>query len=130
MARVFSRGEGKKLGLPGRESLQIISGEVGARSVTLRLATIPVSRPGDNLRRPHQHCDFEECIYVLGGTGVTLAESGDFNLRPGDTILIPPGEKHMTQNTGNLPLQLLCFFPVANIAPGTEEPGVPAGKKP
>jgi mannose-6-phosphate isomerase-like protein (cupin superfamily) len=124
MARVFTQAEAKQLGLPGRKALEIVSGERGARTVTLRLAEIPVSRPGDTPRGPHQHFDFEECIYVLSGTGTTFADSGEFPLRPGDTLLIPAGEKHVTRNTGTEPLLLLCFFPVADISKGTGEPGV------
>jgi len=124
MARVFTQAEAKQLGLPGRKTLEIVSGERGARTVTLRLAEIPASRPGDTPRGPHQHFDFEECIYVLSGTGTTFADSGEFPLKPGDTLLIPAGEKHVTRNTGTEPLLLLCFFPVADISKGTGEPGV------
>jgi quercetin dioxygenase-like cupin family protein len=124
MARVFTQAEAKQLGLPGRKALEIVSGERGALGVTLRLAEIPVSQPGESVRGPHQHSDHEECIFVLSGKGTTFADSGDYPLTPGDTLLIPPGEKHVTRNTGNEPLLLLCFFPVADITKGTMEPGV------
>lgn len=124
MARVFTQAEAKQLGLPGRKALEIVSGERGARTVTLRLAEIPVSRPGETPRGPHQHFDFEECIYVLSGFGTTFADSGEFPLKPGDTLLMPAGEKHVTRNTGTEPLLLLCFFPVSDISKGTGEPGV------
>jgi mannose-6-phosphate isomerase-like protein (cupin superfamily) len=58
----------------------------------------------------------------MSGTGYTEADSGNYPLKAGDTILIPSGEKHATRNTGNEPLVLLCFFPVANIAERTHEP--------
>jgi len=87
-----------------------------------------VAQPGEALREPHQHSDFEECIYVLSGQGRTFAESGEFPLKPGDTLLMPAGEKHVTRNTGSEPLLLLCFFPVADITAGTQEPGVSSGK--
>jgi quercetin dioxygenase-like cupin family protein len=122
MARVFKQAEAKRLGLPGRKALEIVSGEKGARAVTLRLAEIPVPEPGETPRSPHQHSDFEECIFVLSGKGTTFAESGEYPLQPGDTILLPAGEKHVTRNTGNEPLMLLCFFPVADITRGTQEP--------
>jgi quercetin dioxygenase-like cupin family protein len=122
MARVFQQTDAKRLGLPGRVALEIVSGENGARSVTLRLAEIPVPAPGETPRGPHHHSEFEECIYVLSGQGTTFADTGEYPLRPGDTILIPPGEKHVTRNTGNQPLMLLCFFPVADITKSTEEP--------
>ncbi len=122
MARVYTQAEAKRLGLPGRKSLEILSGGTGARGVTLRLAEIPVPEPGETPRGPHHHYDFEECIFVLSGEGVTHADSGEYPIGPGDTILIPPGEKHVTRNVGKTPLLLLCFFPVADIAKGTEEP--------
>lgn len=128
MARVYTQADAKRLGLPGRKSLEILSGEMGARGVTLRLAEIPVSEPGETPRGPHHHSDFEECIFVLSGQGVTQADSGEYRLQAGDTILIPPGEKHLTRNTGSTPLLLLCFFPVADITKGTNEPGI--GKVP
>jgi quercetin dioxygenase-like cupin family protein len=124
MARLFRRGEAKELGLPGRKALEIVSGERGARGVTLRLVEIPVVKPGDALRAAHHHSEFEECIYTLSGQGTTFADSGEYEMRAGDTLLMPPGEKHVTRNTGSEPLVLLCFFPVADITVSTQEPGV------
>ena len=124
MARVCTQAEAKRLGLPGRTALELISGEKGARAITLRLVELPVPSPGETPRGPHQHSDFEECIYVLSGRGTTHADSGTYELRAGDALLVPPGEKHVTRNTGNEPLLLLCFFPVADISGGTREPGV------
>jgi uncharacterized cupin superfamily protein len=124
MARLFKRGEAKELGLPGRKAMEIVSGEHGARGVTLRLVEIPVVRPGDAPRAAHLHSAFEECIYTLSGRGTTFADSGEYEMRPGDTLLMPPGEKHVTRNTGRESLVLLCFFPVADITVATKEPGV------
>jgi quercetin dioxygenase-like cupin family protein len=127
MARVFTQAQAKQLELPGRKSLEIVSGENGAKGLTLRLVEIPVPQPGESLRGPHQHSGHEECIYVLSGQGTTFAESGEFPLHPGDTILIPPGEKHATRNTGSVPLLLLCFFPSADISRSTVESAVSSG---
>lgn len=127
MARVFPQAEAKQLGLPGRKALELVSGATGARRVTLRLVEIPVPQPGETPRPPHQHYDFEECVYVLSGHGATYADSGEFLLNPGDTLLMPAGEKHVTRNIGSEPLLLLCFFPVADIAQSTAEPGVSSG---
>jgi mannose-6-phosphate isomerase-like protein (cupin superfamily) len=127
MARVFTQAEANQFGLPGRKALELVSGATGSRRVTLRLVEIPVPQPGETPRSPHQHYDFEECIYVLSGRGATYADSGEFLLNPGDTLLMPAGEKHVTRNIGKEPLLLLCFFPVADIAKGTEEPGVSSG---
>ena len=121
MARVLTQAQARNMGLPGRKSLEIVSGENGSRAVTLRLVEIPVPRPGDRARGPHRHDGFEECIYVLSGRGRTEAESGKYPLEAGDAVLIPPGEMHMTHNTGTEPLVLLCFFPVPDITKRTEE---------
>ena len=55
------------------------------------------------------------------GTGVTQSESGDIPIKPGDIVLIPAGEKHMTRNTGTEPLVLLCFFPTPDVSGSTDE---------
>jgi mannose-6-phosphate isomerase-like protein (cupin superfamily) len=120
MTRLLKQAEAKKLGLPGRNSLEPVSGEIGSR-VSFRIATIAAPQPGDKLRGPHLHRDFEECIYVLSGQGAMHAESGKYPVKRGDTLLVPAGEKHMTLNTGTEPLVLLCFFPVADVSAGTTE---------
>jgi len=122
MAKVLTQAQATSMGLPGRKSLEIVSGEKGSRAVTLRLVEIPVPKSGDVKRGPHYHQGFEECIFVMSGEGCTEADSGSHPLKAGDTILIPPGEKHMTRNTGTVPLVLLCFFPVADITQRTREP--------
>jgi mannose-6-phosphate isomerase-like protein (cupin superfamily) len=120
MARLLKQSEAKRLGLPGRTSLEPVSGAIGSK-VTFRIAELPVSKPGDPARGPHLHNGFEECIYVLKGTGVMLAESGEIPINPGDIVLVPPNEKHMTRNTGGEPLVLLCFFAVSDVSAGTTE---------
>lgn len=118
MLRVIRAGDATDLKLPGRKSLEIVSGETGSAAVTLRLVEIAVPGPGDKPREMHRHGGFEECIYVLSGQGTTHTDSGDYPVRTGDTILVPPGESHVTRNTGSTPLQLLCFFPSADISGG------------
>lgn len=121
MAKVLTQAQAKSMGLPGRKSLEIVSGEKGAQAVTLRLVEIPPVKHGDSPRGRHFHQGFEECIFVMSGEGCTEADSGNYPLKAGDTILIPSGEKHATRNTGNEPLVLLCFFPVADISKRTQE---------
>ena len=122
MAMVLTQAAAKSMGLPGRKSLEIVSGEKGSQAVALRLVEIPVPRPGETPRGMHFHKGFEECIHVMSGEGCTETEDGGRHLlKTGDTILIPSGEKHATRNTGTQPLVLLCFFPVADIMKRTEE---------
>ena len=122
MARLLKQSEARKLELPGRTSLEPVSGTIGSK-VTLRIAEIAVPQPGDPTRGPHLHDGFEECIYVLKGRGLMVAESGEIPIKPGDIVLIPPNEKHMTRNAGNEPLILLCFFPEPDVTRRTTEFG-------
>ena len=57
----------------------------------------------------------------MSGEGCTEADSGRHPLKAGDTILIPPGEKHVTRNTGGEPLVLLCFFAEPDVTARTTE---------
>ena len=119
MARRITQAEGRRLGLPGRAAVEMVSGEIGSK-LTFRVVEIPVPQPGEPLRGPHLHRGYEECIYVLKGEGRTLTESGAFDVKPGDVMLIPAHEKHVTRNTGGEPLILLCFFPTPDIVSTTE----------
>jgi mannose-6-phosphate isomerase-like protein (cupin superfamily) len=121
MTKVYTQGQAKRLGLAGRTSLEMISGSQGSQSITLRLVEIPVPQPGDTPRAPHLHTNCEECIYVLSGRGVTHAETGEYAIKAGDALLISLGESHVTRNTGNEPLMLLCFFPTADVVAGMQE---------
>jgi mannose-6-phosphate isomerase-like protein (cupin superfamily) len=120
MARLLKQAEARRLGLPGRVSLEPVSGAIGSK-VTFRIATVAVTKPDDKPRGPHMHHGFEECIYVLSGEGMNVSESGEIPIRPGDIVLIPPNEKHMTRNTGTVPLVLLCFFAEPDVTAGTTE---------
>jgi len=129
MARVVSENQGKRLGLAGRASFEIVSGAMGARNASVRTVEIPVARPGEELRGPHVHHGFEECIYVLAGEGRILTSTGAHPLRAGDTVLVPAEEPHVTRNTGSSPLKLVCFFPTPDVAGSTEDlrPPFPPG---
>ena len=121
MAKVFGPADAKTLSLPGRLSREIVSGGRGAERVSFRLVEIAPSKPGEPRRGPHVHRGFEECIYVLSGSGLTETDGVEHPIAAGDTILIPPGELHVTHVTGGEPLRLLCFFPVSDVAGGTRE---------
>ena len=116
MVRVIRAGDARDLNLPGRKSLEIVSSRIGSTGVTLRLVEIPVPQPGETPREMHRHDGIEECMYVLAGQGATHTESGEYPVAAGDTIFVPPGELHVTRNTGSTPLRMLCFFPAADCS--------------
>ena len=121
MAVVVSPSGARCLELPGRRAWAIFDADGGSASSTVRIVEIAPDTPGAPQRGPHVHDGFEECIHVLSGTGATVTDNGEYPVGPGDTVLVPAGERHATRNTGTDVLRLLCFFPVGDIRPGTRE---------
>lgn len=56
----------------------------------------------------HRHHETEEIYFFLAGTGQMTLGDEEFAIRPGDTVLIPPGTPHCLRNTGDETLCLLC----------------------
>lgn len=54
----------------------------------------------------HHHDDAEEVYHVVGGSGIMHIGESAFEVREGDTWLVPLHEPHWTDNPGNLPLQM------------------------
>lgn len=106
------------LDLPDRKAREFASSALGSQSTTLRIVEIE-ARPSE--RGPHVHRGFEEVIHVLAGEGQLVTPSTRIALRSCDSVIVPSGVFHMTENTGKETLVLICAFPVADIAEGTEE---------
>ncbi len=60
---------------------------------------------------PYHTHDWEHEVFILEGEGVVASEAGEYELRPGVAVLIPPGEEHNFKNTGAGPLRFLCLVP-------------------
>lgn len=56
----------------------------------------------------HRHHRTEEIYHVLAGTGTMTLDGDRFPLAAGDTVLIRPGQAHCLENTGAIPLRILC----------------------
>ena len=56
----------------------------------------------------HFHLRTEEIYYITHGHGRIRIEAEIRDVRPGDAIAIPPGQKHKLWNLGGEPLRLLC----------------------
>ncbi len=76
----------------------------GNKKQSLAEATIPP----DFITELHRHVKSEEIYHILSGAGRMVLEMEQFEVGPGDSILIPPGTPHQIQNTGTAPLKILC----------------------
>lgn len=56
----------------------------------------------------HYHIRTEEIYYITHGTGRIRIGNDLRDVKPGDAIAIPPGERHQLFNTGTEVLRLLC----------------------
>ena len=74
------------------------------RNQSLAEARIPVG--GATLEHYHPKC--EEIYYITHGTGRIRIEGELRDVKPGDAIAIPPGQKHKIWNTSQDVLRLLC----------------------
>ncbi len=71
----------------------------------------------------HRHHESEEIYFILAGSGQMTLGDEEFAIRPGDTLLIPPGTLHRLRNTGDDTLCLLCACSPAYRHEDTEVPG-------
>ena len=74
------------------------------RNQSLAEARVPV---GGNTME-HYHPKTEDIYYITAGLGRMRIESETRDVKPGDAVAIPPGQKHKLWNTGNETLKLLC----------------------
>ena len=74
------------------------------RNQSLAEARLPVGAS----TQEHFHPKAEEIYYITHGTGQMRIENETRDVKPGDAIAIPPGQKHKLWNTGVAPLRLLC----------------------
>ena len=81
------------------------------RNQSLAEARLPVG----GSTQEHYHPKTEEIYYITHGTGKMRIEGETREVKVGDAIAIPPGQKHKLWNTGKETLRLLCC-----CAPGYE----------
>jgi mannose-6-phosphate isomerase-like protein (cupin superfamily) len=56
----------------------------------------------------HYHTKAEEIYYITAGAGRIRIEGETCDVKAGDAIAIPPGQKHKLWNIGEETLKLLC----------------------
>jgi mannose-6-phosphate isomerase-like protein (cupin superfamily) len=74
------------------------------RHQSLAEARLPVG----GSTQEHYHPRTEEIYYITHGTGKMRVEGETREVRAGDAIAIPPGQKHKLWNTGSETMRLLC----------------------
>ena len=67
---------------------------VGSNHVWLGTCVYPVGSTSN----PHAHENQEETFYCIGGAGQIKVNDAIFDLVPGDTVFVEPGEVHMCMN--------------------------------
>jgi mannose-6-phosphate isomerase-like protein (cupin superfamily) len=74
------------------------------RNQSLAEARLPVGAS----TQEHYHPRAEEIYYITNGSGRMRIEAEEREVKAGDAIAIPPGQKHKLWNTGSETLRLLC----------------------
>ena len=74
------------------------------RNQSLAEARVPV----EGSTKEHYHVKAEEIYYITHGEGRIRIEGEEREVRAGDAVAIPPGQRHKLWNTGKEPLRLLC----------------------
>jgi len=79
------------------------------RNSAIRNQSLAEARlPRGAATQEHYHARTEEVYFITHGTGRVRIEDEERDVRPGDAIAIPPGQRHKLWNTGVRELRLLC----------------------
>jgi mannose-6-phosphate isomerase-like protein (cupin superfamily) len=82
----------------------LVNPRMGCQYVTQFVGFIPHGRA------PFHTHTYEEVIYIIEGEGVVHIGAGDFPVRAGSSVYLPPLLPHCLENTGNDPMRLLGVF--------------------
>ncbi len=79
------------------------------RNSVIRHQSLAEARlPAGASTQEHYHVKTEEVYYITAGCGRIVIEGESADVKPGDAIAIPPGQRHQLRNTGSETLRLLC----------------------
>jgi len=79
------------------------------RNSAIRNQSLAEARlPAGASTQEHFHPRAEEIYYLTHGTGRMRIEGETREVKAGDAIAIPPGQRHKLWNTGDETLRLLC----------------------
>ena len=80
-------------------------------------------------RTAHRHPHSEEVIYVHTGTGTVFIDGSFHRIGPGDTVHIPRGAAHATVPDKETGMELICFFPHADLHQNIEDTDIDVMKE-
>ena len=80
-------------------------------------------------RKAHRHPHSEEVIYVRSGTGAVYIDGAFHEVGPGDTVHIPRGAAHATIPGSEAEMELICFFPHADLRENNEDTDIDVMKE-
>ena len=95
---------------PGFERRELVSGELGAESLTVAHATL---HP-DGEASLHTH-PTEEAMVILEGEAVAWLGDDEVVVRKGQTVLAPAGVKHGFVNRSGKPARIMAIFPTGTV---------------
>jgi len=79
------------------------------RNSAIRSQSLAEARvPAGGSTQEHYHPKSEEIYFITAGEGRIRIEAETREVRVGDAIAIPPGQRHKLWNTGKQTLTLLC----------------------
>lgn len=102
--------------LPGRASADPLEG-MQPRGFCLRVVRLEAQER----RSPHRHPHSQEAIYVVRGRGTLWEDGVARKFEAGDCALIEPGVAHATLPDPGTSMELVCFFPRADLRDNIEE---------
>ena len=95
---------------PGFERRELVSGELGAESLTVAHATL---HP-DGGAPLHTH-PTEEAMVILEGEAVAWLGDEEVVVNRGQTVLAPAGVKHGFINRSGKPVRIMAIFPTGRV---------------
>jgi len=91
---------------PGVRTRWVIGKPEGAPNFAMRVIEV---EPG--AATPHHEHQWEHEVFVLEGEGIVKGPGGEYPLRPGTAVYVPPMERHQFANTGTSVLRFICVIP-------------------
>ncbi len=94
-------------GVNGVKMRRVIAEKEGAENFVMRVFEVD---PGGNTPL-HSHA-WEHEVFILSGNGTVVNQAGEHEVKTGDVVFVPGGEKHQFRNPGDKPWEFICLIPM------------------